>query len=278
MAKSSRLSKMAANRLAVTATVTSSAAVHGGEVADTLHALLFPEGPQRSELTHKFLRALGGALDRAALEVQEADLEHAAELLDDEEPRLRRDGAHAQLATVMLEHRRLLDSLYGEKLSGFYGLAAALPVQSAALMQRARAVVKQLRTQGISAQPLRPGLAVKATDLISELEHGTAALEAALSDVKREEREGQLTQQRKTAATTTWQNTYQGVTYAFYGLYLLAGRPDLAERIEPTIRRRSGIPDANDAGNAPDDTNSQGDDTNNAPDDTNNAPATPKPA
>ena len=52
--------------------------------------------------------------------------------------------------------------------------------------------------------------------------------------------------ERKTRAAEAWQRTYQGVTSAFYGLYLLAGRKDLAERIEPTARRRAGIPEDGD--------------------------------
>ena len=251
MAKGSKLSKMAANRLAVTATVTSSATVHGAEIAGALHQLLFPEGPHRSEATHKFLGGLGSYLDRAAAEVQAADLAHAAEMMDDEEPRLRRDEAQAILSSVLLEQRKVLESLYGAKVSGFYGLAAALPTQPAALLQRARTVAQQLRNQPITAKPLRPGLTAKGKDLASELDGRIAALEAALGDVKREEREGQLTLQRKNQAAAAWQAAYQGVTYAFYGLYLLAGRPDLAERIEPTARRRAGLPEPEDGGDGP---------------------------
>ena len=61
-----------------------------------------------------------------------------------------------------------------------------------------------------------------------------------------ESREAQLSQERKAQAAAAWQNSYQGVTYAFYGLYLLAGRKDLADRIEPTARRRAGLPEVED--------------------------------
>jgi len=252
MSKGSKLSKMAANRLAVTATVTSSATVHGAEIADNLHRVLFPDGPQRTEATHKFLSVLGDLLDRAAVEVQEADLAHAAEMLDDEEPRQRRDDAQSLLAATLIEQRKVLDSLYGERLSGVYGLAAALPTQPTALLQRARTVCQQLRSQPITARPLRASLTVKASDLATELAARIEALAGALGDVKREEREAQLTLERKNQATVEWQTAYQGVTYAFYGLYLLAGRPDLADRIEPTARRRAGLPEPTDEGNGAD--------------------------
>ncbi len=43
----------------------------------------------------------------------------------------------------------------------------------------------------------------------------------------------------------------KGVTSAFYGLYLLADRRDLAERIEPTARRRAGLPEPEDTPKPP---------------------------
>jgi hypothetical protein len=231
--------------------VTSSASVHGAEIADTLHQALFPDGPQRSESTRQFLSGLSGFLDRAAAEVQAADLAHAAEMLDDEEPRLRRDEAQAAVAATLLAQRNLIESLYGEQVPAVYGLAAALETQPTALLQRARAVAQQLRSQPIVAKPLRPGLSIKAKELAGELDDGIAAFEAALSDVKREEREGQLTLQRKNQAAAAWQTAYQGVTYAVYGLYLLAGRQDLADRIEPTARRRAGLPEPTDTATEP---------------------------
>ena len=108
MAKASKLSKLAASRLAVSATVTSSAVVHGPQVVAPLHAVLFPTGPAKPELTEKFLAALGDVLERAAKEVQDADLAHAAELLDDVEPRQLRDDAQvvermAELARTPLQ-------------------------------------------------------------------------------------------------------------------------------------------------------------------------------
>jgi hypothetical protein len=246
MAKATKLSKMAASRLAVTATVTSSASVHGSQIAETLHAALFPEGPHKPELTQKFVEALGLYLDRAALEVQEADLRHAAELLDDEEPRQRRDALAAQLTASLLGQRDTVAALYGGETVRSYGLADALPTQPAQLCQRARVVLALLRKQPIAAKPLRTGVTVKATALADELDPLIEQLGAALDDVQRESREAQLTQERKTHAAEAWQTAYQGVTYAFYGLYLLAGRKDLADRIEPTARRRAGLPEDGD--------------------------------
>jgi hypothetical protein len=243
MSTSSKLSKMAANRLAVSATVTSSATVHGGEIASLLHPVLFPKGPAKPDLTAQLLDALGGVLDRAAAEVERADLAHASELLDDEAPRQRRDAAEAELTAALLQQRDTVSVLYGPATARAYGLVEPLPAQPAQLVVRAKSVVKQLRENPIRDKPLRRGLLLKATDLADELEEHAGRLAAALSDVQREAREAQATLEAKNQAAEQWQTVYQGVTSAFYGLYLLAGRRDLAERIEPTARRRAGLLD-----------------------------------
>jgi len=246
MATNSKLSKMAANRLAVSATVTSSATVHGAEIAALLHPVLFPKGPAKPDVTAQLLDALGGVLDRAAAEVERADLAHASELLDDEEPRQRRDAAQADLAALLLQQRDTVSALYGPGTARAYGLAEALPPQPAQLVVRARSVVKQLRENPIRDKPLRRGLVIKATDLADELDEQASRLASALADVQREAREAQLTLEAKTQAAEQWQRVYQGVTSAFYGLYLLADRRDLAERIQPTARRRAGLPEPED--------------------------------
>ena len=246
MAKSSKLSKMAANRLAVTATVASSVQVHGAEVVEALHTALFPGGRERPELTRKFLEGLGGLLTRAATEVERSDLAHAIELLDDEEPRLRRDTTFSGLTTLLLGHRDTLGALYGTAVVRDYGLAEALPTTPTQLIQRARSIVSQYRKRPLTAPPLRAGVTIKLAVLAAELEGAVEQLSEALGDVRRETREAQLTQERKNQANEAWSTAYAGVTHAFYGLYLLAGRRDLADRIEPTARRRAGLPEAPD--------------------------------
>lgn len=246
MAKASKLSKLAASRLAVSATVTSSAVVHGPQVVAPLHAVLFPTGPAKPELTEKFLAALGDVLERAAKEVQDADLAHAAELLDDVEPRQLRDDAHAKLVATLLSLRETLAALYGPSTMAAYGLGEPLPELSTQLLQRGRAVESLLRKTAISARPLRAGVTLKASALSDELAPIVEALGKALDAVARESREAQLTLERKNQATEAWGQVYQGVTSAFYGLYLLAGRKDLADRIEPTARRRAGLAEEDD--------------------------------
>ena len=80
------------------------------------------------------------------------------------------------------------------------------------------------------------------------------AVNTALGNVDREKREAQLTLQAKNDATALLSAGYQGIADAATGLYVLAGRPDHADQIRPTARRRAGLPEPEDL--PPDDTTS----------------------
>ena len=82
---------------------------------------------------------------------------------------------------------------------------------------------------------------LKLPELADELSARLDGLEAALSSVRRAEREAQATLERKNRASEDWQRIYLGVTHLAYGAYILAERRELADRIEPTSRKRSGI-------------------------------------
>jgi hypothetical protein len=59
--------------------------------------------------------------------------------------------------------------------------------------------------------------------------------------VRREEREAQLTREARNAALVRWNGSYQGLADVVTGLFELAGKPALAERVRPTARRRAGL-------------------------------------
>ena len=249
-----RNSKRVANRIAVNSTVSASLQVHGAEVAPELQTLLWPGGRAPKLDMALLLSQLTALLDQAGTELSEADLAHAAELADDEEPRLARDQAVDGVRDKLLSLRELVVGAYGTTVAGSLQLSEALPVPAALLVQRAKAVSKALRDKRLTTPPKHKSLKLDLDSLADELDALRAPLDAALSDVDREEREAQASLLRKDRATAEWERIYDGVTHMAYGAYILAGRADLAERIEPTARKRGGTePPPNDPndGNGP---------------------------
>jgi len=62
-----------------------------------------------------------------------------------------------------------------------------------------------------------------------------------LGDVRREEREAQVTREARNASLIGWNTSYQGVATVATGLFELAGQSALADRVRPTARRRAGL-------------------------------------
>lgn len=236
-----RNSKRVANRIAVNSTVLASLRVHGAEVAPELQTLLFSGGRAGKLDLSLLLSRLADALEDAGRELAEADLAHAGELADDEGPRVARERATIATREKLLSLRELVSGAYGGEAARGLQLSEALPELPTQLVQRARSVAAALRSKNFSATPKHASLKLNLASLADELDQVREPLDAALSDVAREEREAQTTMLRKNRATEDWERVYAGVTHMAYGAYLLAGRPDLAERIEPTARKRAGV-------------------------------------
>ena len=79
-----------------------------------------------------------------------------------------------------------------------------------------------------------------------DLEAHAAALQQLLNDVEREKREAQMTLSAKDVQIARWPVVYSGAADATAALFVLGGRPELAEKVRPTARRRAGTPEADD--------------------------------
>lgn len=241
-----RNSKRVANRMTVSNTVSASLRIHGPEVAPDLATGVFagPGGGKVDPAT--LLSLLNDVLEHAGAELAEADLAHAAELADDEEPRQARDAAAGAIREKLLSLRDLISGAYSAPIAASFQLGEALPETPMLLVQRAKTVARALRETKPKAAPKHASLKLNLTSLADELDEVCEPLQSALTDVQREEREAQATLLRKNRATAEWERIYDGVTHMAYGAYILAGRADLAARIEPTVRKRSGTdPDPN---------------------------------
>jgi hypothetical protein len=188
-----------------------------------------------------FITAFHGALDRTTAGMAQADIDHAQELADDEAPRLSRDTAMTSLREQMMGLRGTFTTVYGAGILGAYGLGGDTPDDAELLLQRATHTAQLLKSRPITEKPRQLGIIIDAAALATALETTAQQLRTALADVRREEREAQLTQARRDEAIARWNQHYQGVADTITGLYELAGRAELADRVRPTARRRAGM-------------------------------------
>jgi hypothetical protein len=95
-------------------------------------------------------------------------------------------------------------------------------------------------------QAKQVGVTVDTKALGHSLEASVKRLRTALGDVRREEREAQLTLKARNEAATVWNTRYQGVADTATGIFELVGQADLADLVRPTARRRAGVTEQSD--------------------------------
>lgn len=240
------VSKMVSDRIAISRTVLSSLQVHGAEVGEALEKHLFPQGPPPNLTVAMVIEALGRVLEQASRTLATADLAHAAELSDDEAPRAARDQAIADVRARMISIRGTLFSVFGTSILSVYGLVGETPDDPELLAHRAANVAKLLAERPIVEPSKQEGVMVHALALSLSLQEPMRNLTLALGNVRREEREAQLTLKARNGATADWNADYQGVADAATGIFELVRRGDLAELVRPTARRRAGMTEPGD--------------------------------
>lgn len=241
-----KVSRMVADRVAITKNVVVAIEVHGPEIAPTLDALLFPNGKPAGMNMGHVVAAFGHLLGRITTNLVEADQAHTNELADDDGYRKKREQTIADLRGQLVALRTAFTNNYDASVAAAYGLAAALPDDNQSLIHTAGSVEKLLRTRPLAEKPKMKGLTIDPLLSADDLRAAADAMQTALGDVEREKREAQATLDKKNTELETWGRHYPAIADLTSLLFVLADRPALAERVKPTARRRAGLPESED--------------------------------
>lgn len=236
------LGKENENRLQVTRKVAAAARTHGPALAPVIAGRLQElNGPGAPDATAvgAVLAALAGAVEGAGNGLQEAALGLVAEQADDHTPRRAREEAAAAVLGLMVRLRSTIEDTFGVEGVRTYGLEGETPRAPKALASHTTRVIHLLKQRPASVATAL-GTTVDTAAIVAALEAKNAPLVAALADMDREERELEQAIGRRDQALGRWSEVYQGVANALEGLFQLAGRSDLADRVRPTSRTVSG--------------------------------------
>jgi hypothetical protein len=238
------ISKQIANREAIARTVTSSADLHGPEIVKPLELLLFPDGTPKRLTLEVWIEALGSTLQRATDEIHRTDIALAGEVADDAPIRTARDEKVSGVRESLIDYAGLIAGTYGDTYIKTYGLAGITPRFGDELLNTAENVVSLLRANPFSKlEPKRGRRPLDATEMAKALEVDANGLRDAMRAVKTEDREYELALGARDEAVNKWNTVYRGVAETLSAWFMLAGRTDLADRVRPTARRRSGQPE-----------------------------------
>ncbi len=240
------ISKLIADRFAILRTVRAALHVHAPEIVANLEKSLFPAGPPPNLTVQGFLAALEDSLSRYGDALIAADETQAAELADDGGYRARRETCIQELRNYLGSLRDLIARNYSAEVAIAYGLAVALPEDAQLLLNTTKNAAKLLRSRPLTELPRNKSLKLDPIAAADDLDAHHVALAKSLDDVEREKREGQVTLSAKDAQIARWPVVYSGTADAAAALFVLGGRPELAEKVRPTARRRAGTPEAED--------------------------------
>jgi hypothetical protein len=167
-----------------------------------------------------------------------ASHERELEVHDDPEARTRRDEAASEAYEQLVRTRQALRAAIGDDAAlKILGVEGATPQQPDALLERLQEAVFHLRkaeTQNVEV--LLSWMQPPDWDgLIADLDGAATRLEDAITDVKLGERDSSGALVERDRIRLEIRDIVNGLTLMLEGIYHVAGRTDLGDRIRPTV-------------------------------------------
>jgi hypothetical protein len=237
------LSTQVANRINWARFVLSSIRKDGPEVKDVLQEEYQGLSGFIAGLFVALLAVLAARLSRITDAMRGTELALSAELADDDPIRDVRDERTAHLRETLFRARHSIEGGFGESQSIQYGIAEMPPEQPDRLMAFAKNGIHLLRKLNRAEADIF-GNIIDTAKIAERIEESYAALNEALKDVDDEMREAHHARAERDETVAEWRRVYRGTAEILSGLYLLAGREDLANRVRPTIRNAEGKEEA----------------------------------
>jgi hypothetical protein len=184
---------------------------------------------------------LARTLDTSAHAMVKADETHQLELSDDAAPRQTRDESAVSLSDELVELREWIVGLYGTREVEKFGFTWSTPSDPVVLVRYTQNVVQALQNMSPWPKPRRAGVTWDVNATVSKLSSLSSALETHIQTVAREGREAEASLHAKHKALAEYDERFGQVATFLAGLFRLAGKQDLADRIRPSSRRRGQI-------------------------------------
>ena len=219
--------------------------------------------PERCDQTRALIAFHGDLLEQVAGDYEAAASALAQDLGEDIMARDQRTVAATQLTQLLSGCRRRVGENLGESALRIYRLDQTTPVGQEALRRYGAEVLTLLEQNPRTAEDLF-GESFSTATLATKLAPAVAALQAALQDVAREERETQAARAARNQAEERHRTTASNIAAILEAHLRMAGLTEQADRVRPTYARTVGEPDS--ASEAPAGPEGVGDGDGGAPD------------
>jgi len=165
-----------------------------------------------------------------------ADHANAVELGDDADVRAPRDASAAEVSEKLADLRDVLRTCFGEGPLPSFGLTGTLPTDPVVLHRAGQAVLVRLR-EFVAPAPRLRSIQFDNAEWIELLETPVATLGVALEEVAKDRKQNELTLGEKNRAVEAYDFAFRATANVLMGLFVAAGRDDLAARVRPSARR-----------------------------------------
>ncbi|MCP3959590.1 MAG: hypothetical protein GY719_17210 [bacterium] len=213
---------------------------HGQRVAETLgqtlgalvgESVALPDFWALQLFFLESLRTMRGRMETA----EEA---HVKELADDVEPRNRREGSDAQLRSRMRQLRDFFAGAFQPMAVEELGFPRRLGKSPEELLRQGAHLIEVLKDPAkVLPAPFLGQVTLLLSEIADSLKPLVEDLRVALTDVGRETKEAALTLLDRNRAIKEYDQMFGGIARTLESLYRLAGEPELADQVRPSVRR-----------------------------------------
>lgn len=239
MAKKSR---QVDNRIQSSEHVVHAATTHAEQVAERLAArAISVQGVNTmatKEFFHVLLAFLTDTLGASARSLDEAEHRVLAERSDDVGLREDRDSAAADLLRAAVRVKSMVADALGPEGIATYSLEGETPRAPRELVSHAESVSNLMIKKPFLVTV--EGITFDSAAMAQTLATKANKLDKSLATMKREEQELADQLGLRETQVLAWIEDHQGIADTLVGLFRLAGRKDLAERVRPTSRALAG--------------------------------------
>jgi hypothetical protein len=238
----SKKSKQVENRIQSSEHVIAAAKAHRAPIADALVGRALEVQGANTPVTKDALLAvfdfLVDSLEHSVKVLDDAEMRVVTERADDVGLRDARDAATSSLLTAAVRIRSMVLDALGAKGIETYGLSGETPRLPRDLMSHAHTVAKLMQEHPFHVTV--EGVTFDSAAMAATLTAKADAVEKAIADMHREEQELVNELGRRHTAITDWTEVHQGVADTLTGLFRLARRKDLSDRVRPSSRMLAG--------------------------------------
>ncbi len=234
-------SKLIVLRQRIAAAIQAGLAVFPREVTPLLAARIEPFLEEGESLDFDLLqRVLGRMIAASRHKLIDADKAHLDELTDDVAPRFERDGVVDSVRQKLIEIRQLAQALFGlAHAIEIVAVDGSTALQPELLWRQAEHTLSRLRSPDLELpKASTASILFNPLQLADELEPLVTALRQAIDGIEIDRREAAVSVEAKHGTMADHQLLLGASGRIVTGLFLLAGRQDLANRIRIALPRR----------------------------------------